>query len=110
MWAGSACPSLPLHTCDTVAHALPRRGWGSAGGCARQSMTGDPILLGGPKPCSCSPSSPQICSQVLRLCLREIFEFRFMQTDPNWANFFYDPAQHKVSFGAGGPGDVVHGC
>ncbi|XP_059574750.1 atypical kinase COQ8B, mitochondrial isoform X3 [Alligator mississippiensis] len=45
----------------------------------------------------------EICSQVLRLCLREIFEFRFMQTDPNWANFFYDPAQHKVTlldFGA----------
>ncbi|EGW06415.1 Uncharacterized aarF domain-containing protein kinase 4 [Cricetulus griseus] len=29
----------------------------------------------------------QICFQLLRLCLRELFEFRFMQTDPNWANF-----------------------
>ncbi|XP_070621020.1 atypical kinase COQ8B, mitochondrial isoform X2 [Erythrolamprus reginae] len=45
----------------------------------------------------------EICAQVLRLCLRELFEFRFMQTDPNWANFFYDSERHKVTlldFGA----------
>lgn len=30
---------------------------------------------------------------LLRLCLREVFSFRFMQTDPNWSNFFYNP--HK---------------
>ncbi|XP_026543534.1 atypical kinase COQ8B, mitochondrial [Notechis scutatus] len=45
----------------------------------------------------------EICSQILRLCLRELFEFRFMQTDPNWANFFYDAERHKVTlldFGA----------
>lgn len=40
---------------------------------------------------------PQICYNILVLCLRELFEFRFMQTDPNWSNFFYDPQQHKVS-------------
>ncbi|KAG8143714.1 hypothetical protein E2320_000912 [Naja naja] len=38
----------------------------------------------------------EICSQILRLCLRELFEFRFMQTDPNWANFFYDAERRKV--------------
>ncbi|KAL7980661.1 hypothetical protein Chor_001815 [Crotalus horridus] len=38
----------------------------------------------------------EICSQVLRLCLRELFEFRFMQTDPNWSNFFYDAERRKV--------------
>lgn len=38
----------------------------------------------------------QICLQLLRLCLREVFEFRFMQTDPNWANFLYDAASHQV--------------
>lgn len=38
----------------------------------------------------------QICFQLLRLCLRELFEFRFMQTDPNWANFLYDASSHQV--------------
>ncbi|XP_062995858.1 atypical kinase COQ8B, mitochondrial [Elgaria multicarinata webbii] len=45
----------------------------------------------------------EICSHILRLCLRELFEFRFMQTDPNWSNFFYDAERHKVTlldFGA----------
>ncbi|ORZ18502.1 ABC1 family-domain-containing protein [Absidia repens] len=27
---------------------------------------------------------------LLRLCLREVFSFQFMQTDPNWSNFFYN--------------------
>lgn len=27
---------------------------------------------------------------MLKLCLRELFEFRCMQTDPNWSNFLYD--------------------
>uniref|UniRef100_A0A8C9Z9N6 Atypical kinase COQ8A, mitochondrial n=1 Tax=Sander lucioperca TaxID=283035 RepID=A0A8C9Z9N6_SANLU len=39
----------------------------------------------------------EICEQILRLCLRELFEFRYMQTDPNWSNFFFDPQTHKVS-------------
>ena len=39
----------------------------------------------------------QICKNILILCLRELFEFRFMQTDPNWSNFFYDPTTHTVS-------------
>ncbi|KAL2025117.1 hypothetical protein VTK56DRAFT_119 [Thermocarpiscus australiensis] len=34
-----------------------------------------------------------IGTQLLRLCLREIAEFRFMQTDPNWTNFLYDAAR-----------------
>ncbi|XP_053193473.1 atypical kinase COQ8A, mitochondrial [Scomber japonicus] len=45
----------------------------------------------------------EICENILLLCLRELFEFRFMQTDPNWSNFFYDPQTHKVAlldFGA----------
>ncbi|XP_061452893.1 atypical kinase COQ8B, mitochondrial isoform X2 [Rhineura floridana] len=45
----------------------------------------------------------EICSHILRLCLRELFEFRFMQTDPNWSNFFYDAERHKITlldFGA----------
>ncbi|KAK7416446.1 hypothetical protein QQZ08_011997 [Neonectria magnoliae] len=31
-----------------------------------------------------------IGSHILRLCLREITEFKFMQTDPNWTNFLYN--------------------
>ncbi|XP_036942644.1 atypical kinase COQ8A, mitochondrial isoform X2 [Acanthopagrus latus] len=45
----------------------------------------------------------EICYNILMLCLRELFEFRYMQTDPNWSNFFYDPQTHRVSlldFGA----------
>lgn len=38
----------------------------------------------------------QICMNILILCLRELFEFRYMQTDPNWSNFFYDPQTHRV--------------
>jgi aarF domain-containing kinase len=37
-----------------------------------------------------------VASKMLRLCLRELFEFRFMQTDPNWSNFFYDTKTKKV--------------
>lgn len=31
-----------------------------------------------------------IGTQILRLCLRELMEWNFMQTDPNWTNFLYD--------------------
>nr|XP_033812745.1 atypical kinase COQ8A, mitochondrial-like [Geotrypetes seraphini] len=44
-----------------------------------------------------------ICYNILDLCLRELFEYRYMQTDPNWSNFFYDPQSGKVGlldFGA----------
>uniref|UniRef100_A0A8C6T741 Atypical kinase COQ8A, mitochondrial n=1 Tax=Neogobius melanostomus TaxID=47308 RepID=A0A8C6T741_9GOBI len=45
----------------------------------------------------------EICENILNLCLRELFEFRYMQTDPNWSNFLYDPQTHRVAlldFGA----------
>jgi aarF domain-containing kinase len=32
-----------------------------------------------------------IGTKVMEVTLREIFEWRFMQTDPNFANFFYNP-------------------
>ncbi|KAH6397772.1 hypothetical protein HBI60_106600 [Parastagonospora nodorum] len=44
-----------------------------------------------------------IGTQILRLCLREIVEFKFMQTDPNWTNFLYNAKAQKVElldFGA----------
>lgn len=45
----------------------------------------------------------QICYRILQLCLREVFEFRFMQTDPNWSNFFYNSITDQIillDFGA----------
>jgi aarF domain-containing kinase len=45
----------------------------------------------------------QIGKNILRLCLQELFKFRFMQTDPNWANFMYDQQNDKlqlIDFGA----------
>ncbi|EPQ67670.1 Bgt-42 [Blumeria graminis f. sp. tritici] len=44
-----------------------------------------------------------IGTQVLRLCLREITEFKFMQTDPNWTNFLFNTETQKLElldFGA----------
>ena len=37
-----------------------------------------------------------IGTQILRLCLREIKDFKYMQTDPNWTNFLYNPKTKKV--------------
>lgn len=37
-----------------------------------------------------------ICSLVMQLCLRELFQFRYMQTDPNWSNFFYNVDSRQV--------------
>ena len=42
-------------------------------------------------------------TQILRLCLRELMEWRFMQTDPNWTNFLYNRESQKLElldFGA----------
>ncbi|XP_024533983.1 protein ABC transporter 1, mitochondrial [Selaginella moellendorffii] len=44
-----------------------------------------------------------VASQLLNLTLRELFEFRFMQTDPNWSNFLYDEGSKRINlidFGA----------
>lgn len=44
-----------------------------------------------------------IGTQILRLCLREITEFKFMQTDPNWTNFLFNETTKKLElldFGA----------
>ena len=45
----------------------------------------------------------QIGEAILRLALRELFEFKKMQTDPNWSNFLYNPEKRKIvllDFGA----------
>ncbi|XP_008557929.1 atypical kinase COQ8B, mitochondrial [Microplitis demolitor] len=44
-----------------------------------------------------------ICKLIMHLCLKELFIFYYMQTDPNWANFFYNPETKKMillDFGA----------
>jgi len=41
--------------------------------------------------------------KIMEVTLREIFDWRFMQTDPNPANYFYNPIENKVyllDFGA----------
>ncbi|KAG8925716.1 hypothetical protein FRC00_003717, partial [Tulasnella sp. 408] len=45
----------------------------------------------------------EIARNILVLCLRELFHFRFMQTDPNWSNFLYNRRTRQielVDFGA----------
>ena len=42
-------------------------------------------------------------NQLLGLTLRELFQWRFMQTDPNWGNFLYDAntgVLNLIDFGA----------
>ncbi|KAL1732349.1 ABC1 family-domain-containing protein [Schizophyllum commune] len=44
-----------------------------------------------------------IAARVIELCLRELFTWRTMQTDPNWSNFLWDEREDKiqlVDFGA----------
>jgi len=45
----------------------------------------------------------RIGTNVLSLCLKELFEYQYMQTDPNWTNFLYNPTTTKLElldFGA----------
>ena len=45
----------------------------------------------------------RVGSLVFGLAVREVFEWRYMQTDPNWSNFLYDPERNVlnlIDFGA----------
>lgn len=45
----------------------------------------------------------RIATSIMKLCLLEIKKFKFMQTDPNWANFLYNENTKQVElldFGA----------
>ena len=49
-----------------------------------------------------SPEYPRetrdaVAENLLRLVFRELFEFRFVQTDPNFANYLYEPKQERVA-------------
>jgi predicted unusual protein kinase regulating ubiquinone biosynthesis (AarF/ABC1/UbiB family) len=39
----------------------------------------------------------RVGERLLQLVLRELFEFRFMQTDPNFGNYLFDPATERVA-------------
>ena len=41
-------------------------------------------------------SRDYICENIMRLTLLELFSFGFMQTDPNWSNFFYNADTQQV--------------
>jgi len=44
-----------------------------------------------------------IAAWIMELCLKELFEFRTMQTDPNWSNFLWNSQTRQielVDFGA----------
>ncbi|KAJ7982857.1 ABC1-domain-containing protein [Mycena polygramma] len=45
----------------------------------------------------------EIAARIIELCLKELFEFRMMQTDPNWSNFLWNARTRVVElvdFGA----------
>lgn len=47
-----------------------------------------------------------IAENIMRLCLTEIAQFKYMQTDPNWANFLYNEKTQRIElldFGASRP-------
>lgn len=49
------------------------------------------------------PARDRIVRLLVELLLRELFEFRLMQTDPNFANYRFDPATNRLvllDFGA----------
>jgi len=38
----------------------------------------------------------QVCMLLEKLVFRELFEFRTMQSDPNFANYFYQPEENRI--------------
>ena len=49
-----------------------------------------------------SPEHPQarrdeMGTRLLRVVFRELFSFRFMQTDPNFANYLYEPKHERLA-------------
>jgi aarF domain-containing kinase len=49
------------------------------------------------------PERDHIARKLLKLTLKELFVWRFMQTDPNWGNYFYNAQTKRIGlldFGA----------
>lgn len=56
-----------------------------------------------PKQINTQENKNFIAENIMRLCLTEIAQFQYMQTDPNWANFLFNPKVNKIElldFGA----------
>ena len=74
--------------------------WSSPKILAMDFMAGDPIeTLEG----ASQWVKDQVMTDLIRLALRELFEFGVMQTDPNFANYLYQPQTDKIvllDFGA----------
>ena len=51
-----------------------------------------PFTFGG----GCELKIIQIATRIIELCLKELFEFRVMQTDPNWTNFLWNAKTRQV--------------
>ncbi|KAH8105713.1 ABC1-domain-containing protein [Phellopilus nigrolimitatus] len=48
-------------------------------------------------------SRDQIASMIIELCMKELFQLRMMQTDPNWSNFLWNERTRQIElidFGA----------
>jgi predicted unusual protein kinase regulating ubiquinone biosynthesis (AarF/ABC1/UbiB family) len=59
------------------------------------------FVIGQPLEALASEETPQARRDamgrvLMRLLFRELFEFRFMQTDPNFANYLYDPVENQI--------------
>lgn len=66
-------------------------------------MPGVPLDRAAKDPSVGAAERDRIGSRLLWLSLEELFRFRFMQTDPNWSNFLYEPRSGQISlidFGA----------
>ena len=66
-------------------------------------MAGVPVDQAGAPGVLEAAERDRIGERMLWLTLCELFSFRFMQTDPNWSNFLYDPRTRQlalIDFGA----------
>ncbi len=107
--------------CDYVAEAAAQERFGAlvagdadfaVAGVVRELSTARVLVTdwldGAPIDTLAAPGVPQatrdaVARKLLKLTLRELFTWRFVQTDPNWGNFLYDPATGRVGlldFGA----------
>lgn len=66
-------------------------------------MPGLPLDRAAASPTMTARERDRVGTRLLWLTLTELFSFRFMQTDPNWSNFLYEPRTGQLSlidFGA----------
>ena len=74
--------------------------WSTGQVLAMSFMQGDPIET---VETLDAPARDRIATDLVDLMLRELFEFGEMQSDPNFANFRFDPASRRIvllDFGA----------